>query len=83
MKRLGLSLLISVLILTSVNAGGTSNTVPLEDKDRDIFAYKTPNSDTLFILNTPLGRLTKEIWDNDTIITKKPTIIFVINLPNR
>lgn len=80
MKKIALFIGISILTLTAVNAG-SGNPVPPRNEDVNKFAHTTPNSDTLFILNTPMGRLTKGIWDNDTITKVKPVIIFVETLP--
>lgn len=80
MKKIALFIGISILTLTAVNAG-SGNPAPARNEGVNRFTYVTPNSDTLFILNTPMGRLTKGIWDNDTITKVKPVIILVETLP--
>ena len=44
-------------------------------------AYATPLKDSLFVQNDTMGKLIKQIWDEDKKYTgKKPTIVMVPNL---
>lgn len=83
MKKIALILGVTILTLSAVKAGSNPTNDVKVDKIEKPFTYRTPNSDTLFILDTPLGRLTKSIWDMDSVSTEKPEIIFVQNLPKR
>lgn len=64
-----------------------TNTNYLVLKDT-IVSYQAPiaktsiNKDTLYLLKTDVGLFIAEIWAHDTLVKKKPVIVWTSSIPN-